>query len=161
MPEVLEAIKKKGLKIGLISNVNSLGQVPENLKCYGIREYFHPLVLSSEYGRRKPDPAIFHYAARLASVPTSGCLYIGDRIARDIAGARRAGFGLAVQIKHDFEHGEEDEGAQPDAVITNMTELLDILEAESKKSKSRPGPSAPGAGIVVRRRRYPLSPPGW
>lgn len=140
VPEVLEAIKKKGLKIGLISNVNSLGQVPENLKCYGIREYFHPLVLSSEYGRRKPDPAIFHYAARMASAPTSECLYIGDRIARDIVGARRAGFRLAVQIKHDFDHGEEDNGARPDAVITNMKELLDILEAESSKSKSRPGP---------------------
>ena len=53
-----------------------------NLKEYGIRQYFDPIVLSSEYGRRKPDPAIFHYAARLANVPTSECLYVGDRIAR-------------------------------------------------------------------------------
>ena len=141
VPEVLEAIKKKGLKIGLISNVNSLGQVPENLKRYGIREYFHPLVLSSEYGRRKPDPAIFHYAARMVSAPTSECLYIGDRIARDIVGARRAGFRLAVQIKHDFNHGEEDRGAKPDAVITKMTELLAILEAENKKPRFRLDPA--------------------
>ena len=104
MPAVLEAIRRMGLKIGLISNVNSRGQVPANLKAYGIYEYFDPIVLSSEYGRRKPDPAIFHYAARLASVPASKCAYVGDRIARDIDGARRAGFGLAVQIQHDFEH---------------------------------------------------------
>jgi HAD superfamily hydrolase (TIGR01549 family) len=64
MPEVLEAIKQMGLKIGIISNVNSYGQVPTNLKEYGIIDYFHPIVLSSEYGRRKPDPSIFHYAAR-------------------------------------------------------------------------------------------------
>jgi len=134
VPFVLEAIHKMGLKIGLISNVTSRGQVPTNLDLYHIRHYFTPIVLSSEYGRRKPDPAIFHYAARLASVPTSECLYIGDRISRDIVGARKAGYRLAVQIRHDFEHGEEDVGATPDAVISQMTELLDILRAELNQS---------------------------
>jgi len=128
VPEVLEAIRKMGLKIGLISNVNSRGQVPTNLDLYGIRHYFDPIVLSSEYGRRKPDPAIFHYAARLANVPTGGCVFIGDRISRDILGARKAGYRLAVQIRHDSAHGEVDEGATPDAVISDMTELLDILK---------------------------------
>ena len=129
MPAVLKAIKKMGLKIGLISNVNSRGQVPTNLKEYGIYQYFDPIVLSSEYGRRKPDPSIFHYAARLANVPASACLYIGDRIVRDVDGAQRAGYGMSVQIRHDFEHGENDDGATPDAVIGNMTELLEILRA--------------------------------
>ncbi len=86
MPAVLQAIQQMGLKIGLISNVCSRGQVPLNLEQYGLRHYFDPLVLSSQYGRRKPDPAIFHHAARLAGVPTSRCLYVGDRIARDILG---------------------------------------------------------------------------
>jgi FMN phosphatase YigB (HAD superfamily) len=131
MPAVLQAIKQMRLKIGLISNVNSRGQVPTNLKEYGLIDYFHPIVLSSEYGRRKPDPAIFHYAARLANVPTSHCVYVGDRVVRDIEGARRAGFGLAIQIRHDFEHGENDQGSAPDAVIDNMTELLEILRQRS------------------------------
>lgn len=127
VPSVLEAVRNMGLKIGLISNVNSRQQVPSNLHEYGISHYFDPVVLSCEYGRRKPDPAIFHYAARLANVPTSECAYIGDRIARDIEGARRAGFGLAIQIQHDFEHGENDEGPAPDAVVRSMSEVLDIL----------------------------------
>jgi HAD superfamily hydrolase (TIGR01509 family) len=134
VPGVLEAIHKMGLKIGLISNVNSRGQVPANLELYGIRHYFDPIVLSSEYGRRKPDPAIFHYAARLANVPTGECAYIGDRIARDIIGARKAGYRLAVQICHDFDHGEEDSGATPDAIIDQMTELLEILRVELNNS---------------------------
>jgi putative hydrolase of the HAD superfamily len=136
IPEVLEAIKNLGLKIGLISNVCSRSQVPNNLKEYGIDQFFNPIVLSSEYGRRKPDPAIFHYAARLANVPTSECLYVGDRIARDIVGARKAGFRLAIQIKNNFKHGEVDEGATPDAVIGRMTELLDILEQERSESSA-------------------------
>jgi HAD superfamily hydrolase (TIGR01549 family)/HAD superfamily hydrolase (TIGR01509 family) len=134
VPSILKNLKRQGYKIGLISNVCCRGLVPTNLDQYGIKHYFHPIVLSSEYGRRKPDPAIFHYAARLANVPTSECLYIGDRIARDIVGARRAGFRLAVQIINDFDHGEEDDGAEPDAIITEMNELLDILKAEAAKS---------------------------
>lgn len=137
MPEVLEAIQKMGLKIGLISNVTSRGQVPYNLKAYGIYHFFNPIILSSEYGRRKPDPAIFHHAARLGGVPTSQCLYVGDRISRDIVGARRAGFRKAIQIRHDFNHGEEDEGATPDAVIKNMHELLDILRSELQQPSIR------------------------
>jgi putative hydrolase of the HAD superfamily len=140
VPAVLQAIHKMGLKIGLISNVNSRGQVPANLELYGIRHYFDPIILSSEYGRRKPDPAIFHYAARLANVPTGECVYIGDRISRDILGARKAGYRLAVQIRHDYEHGEVDEGATPDAVIDEMNEILEILRVELNNSKD----SAPG-----------------
>lgn len=128
MPEVLQSLKQMGLKIGIISNVNSRGQVPTNLKEYGIIDYFYPIVLSSEFGRRKPDPSIFHHAARLIDAPASQCVYVGDRVVRDIDGARRAGFGLAIQIRHDFEHGENDIGFTPDAVISNMTELLDILK---------------------------------
>ncbi len=136
VPTVLAAVKDMGFKIGLISNVNSRGQVATNLDHYGIRQYFDPIVLSSEFGRRKPDPAIFCHAARLANVPTSQCVYIGDRIVRDIFGAKRAGFRLAVQILHDYDHGEIDEGATPDAVVRNMTEFVDILRLEKEKDAS-------------------------
>jgi FMN phosphatase YigB (HAD superfamily) len=80
VPGVLEAIRELGLKIGLISNVTSRGQVPVNLREYGIYDYFNPIVLSSEYGRRKPDPAIFHYAARLMYLPVNA--YISGTASR-------------------------------------------------------------------------------
>jgi putative hydrolase of the HAD superfamily len=133
MPAVLAAIREMGLKIGLISNVCSRGLVPQNLERYGIRSYFDPVVLSSEYGRRKPDPSIFHCAARLANVPTGKCLYVGDRIARDIIGARKAGFKYAVQINHGFNHGEDDTGAIPDAIMRSMDELIGFLAAVNQE----------------------------
>jgi len=150
VPAVLEAIRGMGLKIGLISNVRSRGQVPFNLDRYQIRPYFDPIVLSSEYGRRKPDPAIFHHAARLANVPTSQCAYVGDRIARDIVGARKAGYRLAVQILHDFDHGEEDVGATPDFVIHRMTELIDILKSEVNPAAKMTSPKQPRLGPAAK-----------
>jgi putative hydrolase of the HAD superfamily len=133
IPAVLAKIKEMGFRLGVISNTQSLNQVRFNLEQYGILNYFDPIVLSSEYGRRKPDPAIFYYAARLAGVPTGACAYIGDKINRDIVGARRSGFRLAVQIKHKYDDGIKDEGASPDAIIENMQELIPILEAVKTK----------------------------
>lgn len=148
VPDVLAAIRPMGLRLGVISNVSSKNLVPVMLRRYGIYDTFDPIVLSCEYGRRKPDPAIFHYAARLANAPTSECVYIGDRINRDILGARRAGYRLAIQITHDYAHGEIDEGAVPDAVITNMGELLAILQAETASQNSQPaGSAAPGRKV--------------
>lgn len=128
VPAVLAEIKKMGLRIGCISNTQSVTQVPLTLKRYGIGEYFDPVVLSSVYGRRKPDPSIFYQAARLANSPTGACAYIGDKINRDVLGSKRAGFKLALQVKHDFDDGEVDEGASPDAVVDNLEELIPLLE---------------------------------
>ncbi len=138
VPRVLEAIRGMGLKIGLISNVCSRRLVPANLEVYGIRSYFNPVVLSSEYGRRKPDPAIFHHAASLASVPAGSAVYIGDRVARDISGARRAGFRLAIQVRHDFVQEEDDLDPQPDRNIASLEEFPAILADEIARER-RPG----------------------
>ncbi len=135
VPRVLEAIRGMGLKIGLISNVCSRRQVPANLEGYGIRRYFNPVVLSSEYGRRKPDPAIFHHAASLANVPAGAAVYIGDRVARDISGARRAGFRLAIQVRHDFVQEEDDLDPQPDRNIASLEELPAILAEEIARER--------------------------
>jgi putative hydrolase of the HAD superfamily len=128
VPKVLAEIKKLGLRIGCISNTQSVTQVPLTLERYGIREYFDPVVLSSVYGRRKPDPSIFYQAARLANSPTGACAYIGDKISRDVLGSKRAGFKLAMQVRHDFDDGEIDEGAIPDAIVSNLEELVPLLE---------------------------------
>lgn len=146
IPSVLKAVREMGFKIGLISNVNSRGQVPKNLTEYKIKQFFNPMVLSSELGRRKPDPSLFYHAARLVKTPTSACLHIGDRISRDILGARRAGFGMAVQIRHAFHAGEFDEGPTPDHVIDSMDELVEILRAE-KKSYSKKDPVKPKTDV--------------
>jgi putative hydrolase of the HAD superfamily len=131
MPIVLKIIREMGLKIGLISNIISLGSVAFCLEEYGIREYFDTIVLSSEYGRCKPDPAIFHYAARLANAPTSACVYVGDRTSRDVLGSKRAGYGLSVLIHHKQTQYQDENTtiAMPDAEIDQMTELIDILHA--------------------------------
>ncbi len=136
VPEVLAEIRKMGLNIGLISNTQSVTQVPQTLINYGISKYFDPVVLSSVYGRRKPDPSIFYWAARQANTPTSACAYIGDKINRDVLGAKRAGFKLALQVRHEFDDGEIDEGATPDFVMGSLTEMIPLLESILRESET-------------------------
>jgi putative hydrolase of the HAD superfamily len=127
IPRVLAALKKKGMKMGIISNIQSRGQVPGDLCRYGIRDFFNPVVLSCEYGRRKPDPSIFQHAAALMNTAPCSCVHVGDRISRDILGAKRAGFALAVQIRHEFKETPDPAKPKPDAVIDTMAELPRIL----------------------------------
>jgi len=128
MPTVLEAIREMGLKMGVISNVQSQGQVPGNLEQYGIKHFFDPIVMSSAYGRRKPDPAIFYHAAQQMGVPAGACAHVGDRVSRDILGARKAGYRLAIQIRHEFGDKDEVQDVTPDAILTDMTELVGVLK---------------------------------
>lgn len=130
VPQVLEQIKSLGLKLGIISNTQSVNQVPHNLQQYGILHYFDPIVLSSEYGRRKPDPSIFYHAARLANLPTGACIFVGDMINKDILGAQGAGYRSAIQIIHVHTKSKLAPLATPDSVIENLEEILPILEAE-------------------------------
>lgn len=134
-PQVLESIQQMGLRIGCISNTQSLTQVPYSLKRYGIQQYFDPLVLSSQLGHRKPDPAVFYHAARLASLPTSQVIYVGDKINRDVLGSSRSGYCMSIKINHVYDDGDPDLGATPDAVIENLYELLPLIEDILKRDR--------------------------
>ncbi len=145
MPGVLAALRGMGLKLGVISNICSYGQVPANLEQYGIRDDFDVVVLSCEYGRRKPDPAIFHYAARQAGVAAGRCVYVGDSTSQDICGAHRTGFRYAVQIRNDFadcEECEDDPEAIPDLFIERMDEVVDFVAARQGAERAGARPAA-------------------
>lgn len=134
--EVLKHLKEKNIRMGIISNVLSRGQVPYSLKKYGITEYFDTIVLSSVYGKRKPHPEIFYHACEKASVKPENVLYIGNSPSKDINGAISASIGRTVLI--DYEHNSPlDKGLDPDFKIENLKELVSIVSsiiAEEKNS---------------------------
>ena len=133
---VVRALHEKGLKLGIISNIMSESCVPHCLERYGLSEYFDVIIASSVYGRRKPDPRIFLYAAQRIGSPPERCAHVGDKISRDILGARRAGLGLAVLIAHPPVDGIEPSEPAPDAFIQDLGGLVEVLEtAEREASK--------------------------
>ncbi len=93
---LLFALQKRGVRLGVVSNVITRTRVPDALVRYQLQHYFEVVVMSSVYGVRKPHPAIFHHAALQLNVPSRRVGYVGDRIDRDVLGSRRAGCGAAI-----------------------------------------------------------------
>ncbi len=77
-------------RIGVVSNAYPDVQYLK-LETLGLRDAFACIVLSEEFGKRKPDPAIFLEGCRLLQVEPSRCLYVGDSYANDVVGAAAAG----------------------------------------------------------------------
>jgi FMN phosphatase YigB (HAD superfamily) len=60
------------------------------------------------------------------------CVCVDDTISRDVLGARRAGYQLAIRIEHAPLNGLGSQETAPDFVINDMNELLRVLESDIK-----------------------------
>jgi putative hydrolase of the HAD superfamily len=112
-------------QLGVISN--SLPDVQyQKLETLGIRHLFDCIVLSEEFGIRKPDPAIFLHAIGLLGREPEECLYVGDSYAADVVGAKRAGL-LVCWFNPNGLHLPR-VGVECDFEIHTLVEILEILK---------------------------------
>lgn len=125
--EVLAALKPR-YRLGVISNTVGSGdsELSRVLERAGVRHYIDALVTSRDFGRAKPDPAIYAEGARRLGVPLASTCMIGDRLDTDIAGAINAGI-AAVWLRHPG--AEAMAGVVPTYVISRLTELPAWLDA--------------------------------
>ncbi len=85
----LKALHARGLRLVCVSNWDiSLSEVLE--RC-GIGSSLDGIVTSASEGVRKPEPAIFEAALRLAGCAADEALHVGDTPEEDVAGAAAAG----------------------------------------------------------------------
>jgi len=134
VPVLLTTLRARGFALGMISNVTSQKLLPHKLDEYGIRDFFQVVLASSVFGWRKPNARIFLEAARQLRLDPAECAYVGDTVSRDVVGARRAGYGLAIQIKSFLTtvlDGENDV-EPPDAVVQNLMQVVDLIDGEMK-----------------------------
>jgi HAD superfamily hydrolase (TIGR01509 family) len=127
--ETLVELKRRGYRLGVISNSMSSLDIPRSLAAFGWKEYFDVVILSSALKRRKPAPEPFWEAARDLHLEPAQCAYLGNRISKDMVGCKRAGFALGI-ILEPPDGPRADEKAQaikPGAVIHSLSELLDIF----------------------------------
>jgi HAD superfamily hydrolase (TIGR01549 family) len=127
--EVVVELHRRGYILGIISNVITSQEIPDWMDADGFMPFFKSVVLSSVFGKRKPDPDIYHEAARRAGVEPARCVYVGDNLKRDVTGTRAAGFGMVIIMISPEELAEAtitDEN-RPDIVIHEFRELLDIF----------------------------------
>jgi HAD superfamily hydrolase (TIGR01549 family) len=127
--EVVVELHKRGYTLGIISNLITSQEIPDWMEEDGFNPYFKSVVLSSVYGKRKPDPDVFLEAARRAEAEPERCVYVGDNPKRDVIGARQAGFGAVILLMDPEKMNEKpitDEN-KPDLIIHSFRELLDVF----------------------------------
>jgi len=132
--EVIIELGQCGYTLGIISNLISSKEIPEWLEADGFTPYFKSVLLSSVFGRRKPDPTIYLEAARRAGVEPGRCAYVGDNLNRDVTGTREAGFGMTIILIEPAKLEKEPPTAEnkPDRIIHEFRELLDIFPARDQ-----------------------------
>jgi len=90
-PQSVKLLKElEGYPMGIVSNAQVAFAEPE-LKYLDLCKHFQFVILSSEFGHRKPDPRIFLEGARKLGLKPEEILSIGDNMEHDIAPSEKLG----------------------------------------------------------------------
>jgi putative hydrolase of the HAD superfamily len=114
---VLESVRRRGLRVGVVSNFDS--RLPPILRELGLAPLMDTIVYSTGCGAAKPSPRIFHHALEQLGATPESTLHVGDSLSADFNGAGAAGL-KAVHLNRP-------EGI-PDCVFP-IIRHLDALEA--------------------------------
>lgn len=125
---VLDQVKKKFRLLLLTNGSPSLQRHKLSLEPK-LAPYFEHIVISGDFGRGKPDPAIFHHALQLMDLSPDEAIMVGDNLSTDILGSHRAGMGN-VWINRE---GKKAEGQPvvPRFEIKSLSDLPELLASLS------------------------------
>jgi HAD superfamily hydrolase (TIGR01509 family) len=114
-------------RLAVVSNFDHSATAHALLARHGLDEVFTAAVVSIDFGRRKPHPAIFLEAVRRLDATPESALFIGDSLGDDVSGARAAGIDT-VWINWSGAARPPD-APQPTHTIHSLLELRGVLDA--------------------------------
>ncbi len=122
--EVLEELRPH-YKMGVVSDGQSAWAVPE-LRAMGIDRYFHPIIVSGDFGYRKPDQRLFHAALSKMKLTPKQVIFVGNDMYRDVYAAGR--LGMKTVFFSSNQGQKEMQGVTPDYIIYQFAELRQALD---------------------------------
>ena len=125
-PGVEDTIKQLHPKyhLAIVSDGQTAYAVPE-LNTVGLLGYFDPVIVSGDFGYRKPDKRLFEHALLAMKMGPSEVLFVGNDMYRDIYGAQR--LGMKTIFFKSNQGTQEKEGVKPDYIIYSFPELLNAI----------------------------------
>jgi 2-haloacid dehalogenase len=124
---VLDRLSRRAV-LGLLSN--GIASVQRGrLARAGIEVFFHGIFICGELGMSKPDPAVFHLAARELHLAPHELLCVGDNPAADIRGGHAAGMATCWVNLHAAPYPAEE--PPPDYTVTSLEELVELAPQPS------------------------------
>jgi putative hydrolase of the HAD superfamily len=120
----LEALRPY-LTLGVITNGPAALQ-REKLAALELDAFFDLIVVDTEFGHPKPDPRIFEHVVCRTGIPAASLLFVGNSLAYDVTGARRAGW-MSAWMNPSAQplprHFQPPNASTPDFVIHCLRDL--------------------------------------
>jgi len=124
---VLTTLSGQGRGLGVVSNTFWAPAMHDaDLERFGLLEYLPVRVYSCVTGITKPHPSIYRQALDRLDVAPPEAVFVGDKLAVDIAGARKIGM-RTILVASPY-RVEEDAEIKPDDRIQTIAELPALLE---------------------------------
>lgn len=105
--------------------------LPE-LRTLRLEHFFDAIILSSDYGFRKPDPRLFRIAMSILDVSPKDTAYIGNKYETDTVGAKNADLALTGLINQNDNQQFPTE-KKPDFVVKNLKQAYEVIIAQSTR----------------------------
>lgn len=129
--EILEAIRRRGLGVGLVTNTGLTSGTTFRywFERIGLSGIFHHIAYSNELGIAKPDRLIFDVTLRTLDAPPERALHVGDNLHTDVAGATAIGMST-VWVTGDSQPGPvaAEANANPDYTIKSVLDLPPVID---------------------------------
>jgi putative hydrolase of the HAD superfamily len=125
--KVLQKLKPH-FALGLVSNFTYAPVIHAGLRKLEMTEYFNGIVVSQDFGWRKPCLNVFQEILRRLKVDGEEAVYVGDSPEEDIKGAHEAGMQTIFIPSQFYSVADlEKAAAHPDLRIDGLTEILVFL----------------------------------
>jgi putative hydrolase of the HAD superfamily len=126
-PGVLETLDTLRLnyELAVLTDAQSQWAIPE-LNSVGLLDYFNPMIISGDYGYRKPDSRLFELVLAELQLTTDEVLFIGNDMYRDVYGPAQMGIKTIYFRSNQGEQKPQD--VEPDYIIYNFSELRSAVE---------------------------------
>jgi putative hydrolase of the HAD superfamily len=121
---VLKEIKRSGYSMGVVSDAQKVFCLEEG-EMLGLNQFFDHIVLSTQYGFRKPDPRLFNIACSLLGVEPAQAVYIGDELRKDVKGSKQAGLSAILVNRNQMNLETE---TKPDFSANNLWEAWEWIK---------------------------------
>jgi putative hydrolase of the HAD superfamily len=119
---VLKEMKRSGYPLGVVSDAQKVFCWEEG-EILGLNRFFDCIVLSTQFGFRKPDPRLFTIACALVDIPPADAVYIGNDPETDVKGAKQIGM-RAILLDRNLSRNRE---PKPDFYAANLWEAWEWI----------------------------------
>jgi phosphoglycolate phosphatase len=145
--DTLKWLNKQGVEMALITNKPERFVAPllDQMK---IGRYFKWIIGGDTLPQQKPDPAALFFVMKMANIPASQSLFVGDSRS-DVQAAKAAGV-KCVALSYGYNHGRPIAEESPALVIDDLRKLIPgCLDPAAEITLPDVAQSPSGNAIVV------------